>query len=178
MKVLNFPNYIFNKSYLTISVLGKSLKLNIKYLSTSHSVELVKKETEIDLFLPIKYKNKSNIDVINSAIGKLYFQLANVELEYSLELARHIFKFAPEDYKIERLNGIFYKNIKNKILIINPDIMQYSRNIINTTLLQAFCKMKYKENSKAYKKALELAMEIYEKHRIEMLIEEKIYKIG
>ena len=105
-------------------------------------------------------------------------KLANTELEYSLELARYIFKFAPEDYKIERLNDVFYKTIKNKVLIINPDIMQYSRDIINTTILQAFCKMKYKVNSKAYKEALENAMNKYEKYRKQILIEERICKIG
>ncbi len=178
MKILNFPNSIFNKSYLTISVLGINLKLNVKYLNTSNSVELVKKDNEIDLFLPAKYKNKDNMDIINSAIGKLYTKLANTELEYSLELARYIFKFAPEDYKIERLNDVFYKTIKNKVLVINPDIMQYSRDIINTTILQAFCKMKHKVNSKAYKESLENAMNKYEKHRKQMLIEERICKIG
>ena len=39
--------------------------------------------------------------------------VGNTELEYSLELARYIFKFAPEDYRIERLNDVFYKTIKN-----------------------------------------------------------------
>ena len=178
MKILNFPNSIFNKSYLTISVLGHNLKLNIKYLNTSNSVELVKRDNEIDLFLPVKYKNKDNMDIINSAIGKLYVKLANTELEYSLELARHILKFAPEDYKIQRLNNVFYKIIKNKVLIINPDIMQYNKDIINTTILQAFCKMKYKVNSKAYKEALENVMNKYEKHRKQILIEERICKIG
>jgi len=178
MKILNFPNSIFNKSYLTISVLGHNLKLNIKYLNTSSSVELVTKNNEIDLFLPTKYKNKDNMDIINSAIGKLYVKLANTELEYSLELARHILKFAPEDYKIQRLNNVFYKIIKNKVLIINPDIMQYNKDIINTTILQAFCKMKYKVNSKAYKEALENVMNKYEKHRKQILIEERICKIG
>ena len=177
MKILNFSKSIFNKSYLTISVLGNSLKLNIKYLSTSKNVELVKKDNEIDLFLPIKYKHLDNMDVINSAIGKLYNKLASTELEYSLELARHIFKFAPDDYKIERLNGNFYK-ISKKVIVINPDIMQYSKDVINTTILNAFCKMRYKVNSKAYKEALENAMNRYEKYKKQAIIEERISKVG
>ena len=58
MKILNFPNSIFNKSYLTISVLGRNLKLNVKYLNTSNSVELVKKENELIYFYPQNIKIK------------------------------------------------------------------------------------------------------------------------
>lgn len=178
MKILNFSNSIFNKSYLAISVLGKNMKLNIKYLNSSKTVELLKKETEIDLILPTKYKNSDNMNIINSAIGKLYTKLANIELESSLELARHILKFAPEDYKIDRLDDSFYKCTKNKILVINPDIMQYNRDIINTTILQAFCRMKHKTNSKTYKEALATAISTYEKYKIQEEIEERLYKIS
>lgn len=178
MKILNFSNSIFKKSYLGISVLGRNLKLNIKYTSTSKPVELVKKETEIDLILPAKYRNTDNMEIINSAIEKLYTKLANIELEFSLELARHILKFAPEDYKIEKLADSYYKCTRNKILVISPDIMQYNRNIINTTILQAFCKIKYKANSKAYKEALKTAISTYEKYKTQEAIEEKLFKIS
>ena len=42
-------------------------------------------------------------------IKKLYDEVAVKNLEYSLELARHIFKFAPDDYKIQRLKDSYYK---------------------------------------------------------------------
>lgn len=177
MKIINFSRQAINKSYLTISVLGVLLKLNIIYSNSSKTIELIKKETEIDLTLPNSYKHIDNVEIINSAIGKLYMQLATKELEYSLELARHIFKFAPEDYKIERLNGAFYK-VSKKMLVINPDIMQYNVDIINSTILQAFCKMKFKLNSKEYKQALSDAMIKYEKYKKQRMIEEKIYKVS
>lgn len=157
MNILKFEKKFISKSYLTISVLGISYKLNIKY-STSNSIELTKKDFGFELILPKKYKNSDNIDIINHAIQKLYSELATEEIEYSLELVRHILKFAPEDYKMERLNNEYYKITRNKILIINPDIIQYNREIINTTLIQAFCKMKFKLNSKAYKNALKQAL--------------------
>lgn len=178
MKILNFSNSIFKKSYLSISVFGRNLKLNIKYTSTSKPVEFIKKENEIDLILPAKYRNSDNMEIINSAIGKLYTKLANLELESSLELARHILKFAPEDYKIERLEDSYYKCIRNKILVISPDIMQYNRDIINTTILQAFCRMKYKVNSKAYKETLSTAIVTYEKYKMQTEIEEELCKIS
>lgn len=178
MGIINFSKQTLNKSYLSISVLGKSLKLNIKYIKNNTGIELIKKDLEIDLLLPIKYKNLNNMEIINSAIMKLYSKIAYTEIENSLELARHIFKFAPEDYKIEKLNGVFYKIQKNKVIVISPDIMQFNQNIINTTILQAFCKMKYKPNSKAYKEALENALNQYEKYKKKNTISKKALKVG
>ena len=166
MGILKFKNSIIPKTYLTVSVLGNSLKLNIKYLNIS-SIQLDKTNTEINLFLPQKYKNMDNMNLINLAIQKLYSEIAKTEIEYSLEIARHILKFAPEDYSIKRLDNDFYKCSKN-LLIINPDIVKFNREIINTTIIQAFCKLKYKKNTEKYKKLFADAMnkyEIYKKSR-------------
>jgi len=160
MSILNFRKTVNNQTYLTVSVLGQSLKLNVKYTNTS-SIELNKKDTEIDLFLPKAYKNIKNVDVINMAIQKLYNTIAETEIEYAMEVARHILKFAPEDYSIKRLNDEYYKCSKNKI-IVNPDIVRFNREIINTTIIQAFCKTKHKPNTIAYKKLLNNAMNEYE----------------
>ena len=160
MSILKFRKAINNQTYLTVSVLGQSLKLNIKYTNIS-SVELNKKDIEIDLFLPKMYKNIENIDVINMAIQKLYNTIAEIEIEYAMEVARHILKFAPEDYSIKRLADDFYRCSKNKI-IVNPDIVRFNREIINTTIIQAFCKTKHKPNSVTYKKLLNNAMNEYE----------------
>lgn len=163
MNILKFRKTVNNQTYLTVSVLGNSLKLNVKYINTS-SIELNKKETEIDLFLPKKYKNLDNIDIVNTAIQKLYNTIAETEIEYAMEVARHILKFAPEDYIIKRLDNEYYKCYKNKI-IINPDIVRYNREIINTTIIQAFCKTKYRPNSNAYKELLNDAINKYETYR-------------
>lgn len=164
MKVLNFEKNPIYKSYLTIAILGNSYKLNIKY-TTSNLIELTKKGSEFELVLSKKYKNLSNIEIINHAIQKLYAELAPQELETSLELVRYLLKFAPEDYKIEYLKEDYYKIAKNKVLVISPDILRYNREIINTTLIQAFCRMKFKLNSKAYKEALRNAMKQYEEYK-------------
>lgn len=176
MGVLKFKKTINNQTYLTVSVLGNSLKLNVKYTSTS-SVELNKKETEIDLFLPKSYKNLDNIDVVNMAIQKLYNTIAETEIEYAMEVARHILKFAPEDYSIKRLNDEFYKCSKNKI-IINPDIVRFNREIINTTIIQAFCKIKYRPNSIAYKELLNNAMNKYEIYKNNAVNKLRILKVS
>lgn len=177
MNILKFENKFISKSYLTISILGKSHKLNIKYTS-SNIIELLKKDDLcFELTLPKKYKNRDNIDIINQVIGKLYSEIAPPKIETSLELIRYILKFAPEDYKIERLKDSFYK-IKNKVLYINPDIIQYNTEIINTTLIQAFCKIKYKTNSKAYKEYISNSLEKYENYKEKLKQNNSFYMVG
>lgn len=160
MGIINFKKDLKSKTYLTVSVLGNSLKLNVRYANIS-SIDLNKSNTEINLLLPKKYKNMDNMEIINLAIQKLYTEIAYTEIEYAMEVARHILKFAPEDYCIKRLKNDFYKCIKNKI-IINPDIVKFNREIINTTIIQAFCKTKYKVNSIKYKNLLNDALNKYE----------------
>lgn len=175
MSILNFKKTFISKPYLTISLLGKSYKLNIKY-TTSNNVSLTKKDVEFILTLPKKYKNFDNIqELANQAIQKLYNEVAPKEIEDSLELARYILKFAPEDYKIERISSGFYKSIKKKLLVINPDIIKYSKEIINTTMIQEFCKMMYGAKTKRYKTNLTKALKEYEEYK-ELISKNSILK--
>ena len=69
MGIINFSKTVKSKSYLAISLLGSSYKLNIKYVKSS-SIDLVQNDSEFCLFLPAKYKNVDNMEIINSAIKK------------------------------------------------------------------------------------------------------------
>lgn len=158
--VLNFKKPESIKSYLSIGVLGRSLKLNITYSKISIP-ELNQETNELNLVLPISYKKLDNMEIINFSIQKLYDEIANSEIEYAMEFARHTFGFSPEDYKIKRLNNAYYK-CSNKIITINPDIVQFSPEIIYTTIIRAFCRLKYRVNSKEYKEALEFGLEKYQ----------------
>lgn len=176
MNILNFKQKEINKAYLAVSLLGKAFKLNIKYHNSS-SIELNKKEIEIDLLLPKIYKNVDKSEVIDLAIKKLYNEIANIEIENSMEIARHIFKFAPEDYVLKDLDVDYYR-IKNGIITVSPDIVKYSREVINTTILQAFCKIKYRVNSASYKKVMQSALVKYEHYKLEGFIENENIKIA
>lgn len=157
-----------NNTYLTVSILGKSLNLDVKY-RTNPIIEIDKEEAnKIVLYLPKKYKTMQNVHIINMSIEKMYDEIAEVELENIMEKIRMILGFAPEDYKIERMNDSFCK-VKNKIITINPDIVKYNKKIIETTLLQAFCKSQYKVNTNAYKKALETGIKRYEEFKFELI---------
>ena len=166
--VLKFRKQFIQKSYFSISLLGKSLKLNIDY-SKSNNTEVNKFDNEINITLPMRYKHSDNIDIINLCIQKLYNQVAIFELEYVMEFARHIYGFAPEDFKIKRIPNEYFK-YTNKTLIINPDIVQFSEEIIFTTIIKAFCKSKYRSGSKKYLDSLEFGLKEYEKYKNKKII--------
>ena len=159
--VLNFKKIFEQKTYLSVSLLGKNLQLNINY-SKKNTIEMNILDNEIEIILPTKYKD--NMDIINLCIQKLYNKVASTQIEYAMEFARHTLGFAPEDFKIKRLNKEYYK-YSNKILTISPDIVQFSEEVIYTTILKAFCKIKYRSGSKNYLNALEMALVKYAKYK-------------
>ena len=81
-----------------------------------------------------------------------------------LKRCRKKLGFAPEDYQIKRLKDSFIKNNRDKTIIINPDIVKYNKKIIETSLIQAFCKTKYREDTKLYKNLLQKSLEKYENY--------------
>jgi len=161
--ILNFKQIFIQKSYFSINLLGKNFKLNINY-SKVNDAEVNKLENEINITLPMQYKNSDNMNIINLCIQKLYSEVAILELEYVMEFARHIFGFAPEDFKIKRLANDYYK-YASKTLTINPDIVQFSKEIIFTTIIKAFCRIKYRYGSKNYLDSLEFGLNEYKKYK-------------
>lgn len=160
-KIIDLRKPVENKTYLAVSVLGKSLNLNINYKKIKVP-ELDMNDNEVNLFLPMRYKESGTVDIVSEAIKKMYDEIANIEIANSMEKIRVMLGFAPEDYELRRMKESFIKNNRNKTIIINPDITKYSKKIIETSLIQAFCKTRYKENSKEYKNLLQKSIEKYE----------------
>lgn len=147
-------------TYFSITILGCIYKLNIKYLKID-SIKIEKLEKEVNIILPKVYKDSNNEELINECIKKIYDSISKKEIENAMEFSRHIFYVAPEDYKIKRMQDCYYKYLK-KTLYINPDIVQFNRDIIYTTIIKAFCKIKFKEGTKKYQIAIERALEEYD----------------
>lgn len=167
-KIIDLSKPVEIKTYLTVSVLGKSLNLNINYKKINVP-ELDLGEKDVNIYLPMRYKESGTVDIVSMAIQKMYDEIAQIEIANSMEKIRVILGFAPEDYKIVRMNDSFIKNNKNKTININPDIVKYNHKIIETTLVQAFCKTKFKENSKDYKELLKYSIEKYENYQYKIL---------
>lgn len=167
-KIIDLTKPVEIKTYLAVSVLGKSLNLNINYKKTNIP-ELDMGEKEINIYLPMRYKNSGTVDIVSEAIKKMYNEIAEIELADCMEKIRVMLGFAPEDYQIKRMSDEFIKNNRNKTITINPDIVKYNKKIIETSLIQAFCKTKYKENSKEYKNLLQKSIERYENYQYRII---------
>lgn len=167
-KIIDLTKPVEIKTYLTVSVLGRSLNLNINFKNINVP-ELDMNDKEVNLFLPVRYKKIGTVEIVSEAIKKMYSEIAEIEIANSMEKIRVMLGFAPEDYSIKRMPDTFIKNSKNKTIIINPDITKYNRKIIETSLIQAFCKTRYKENSKEYKTLLKNAIEKYENYEYRII---------
>ncbi len=167
-KIIDLTKPVEIKTYLTVSVLGRSLNLNINFKNIN-VLELDMNDKEVNLFLPVRYKKIGTVEIVSEAIKKMYSEIAEIEIANSMEKIRVMLGFAPEDYSIKRMPDTFIKNSKNKTIIINPDITKYNRKIIETSLIQAFCKTRYKENSKEYKTLLKNAIEKYENYEYRII---------
>ena len=60
--------------------------------------------------------------------------------------------FAPEDYIIKRLkeNKMAECLSQEGIIVINPDIVKYSKETIEYIIIHEFCHLKYKTHSKKF----------------------------
>lgn len=142
-KIIDLRKPVEIKTYLTVSVLGKSLNLNINYKKIKVP-ELDMNDNEVNLFLPMRYKEAGTVDIVSEAIKKMYDEIADIEIANSMEKIRVMLGFAPEDYELKRMKESFIKNNRNRTITINPDIAKYSKKIIETSLIQAFCKTRFK----------------------------------
>ena len=98
-KIIDLRKPVEIKTYLTVSVLGKSLNLNINY-NKIKVPELDMNDNEVNLFLPMRYKEAGTVDIVSEAIKKMYDEIADIEIANSMEKIRVMLGFAPEDYEL------------------------------------------------------------------------------
>lgn len=116
------------------------------------TLNLFKKHIEI--ILPVKYIHSDKTKIIETTISKMYSSIAKEEIEPIMEDARHLLGFAPEDFKIKKIEEELAK-CSNGVITINPSILQYSREIIRFIIIHEFCHLKYKNHTKGFLELME-----------------------
>ena len=140
-------------NHAPINILGKKYDIVVKYENCKNpTLNLLKKYVEI--VLPAKYIDLNKTKIISATISKMYNSIAKDELENIMEDSRHLLGFAPEDFKIKKLDNQLAK-CSNKIITINPEIMQYPREIIRFIVIHEFCHLKYKNHTKGFYELME-----------------------
>ena len=165
-KVVDITKPAEIRTYLTVSVLGKSLSLNINYKNINVP-ELDMNEKEIDIYLPLRYKKSGTVDMVSAAIQKMYDEIAEIEIANSMEKIRVMLGFAPEDYEVKIINGKIAKCEDSKITI-NPELMKYKRETIEYVVAHEFCHLKYKSHGKRFYQIIEKYIPDYKKYEKEI----------
>ena len=130
-----------------VALLGINYKVKIVYKNINIT-ELDVKNKIIQISLPIKYKKVANPNILDLAIKKMYEQVAKVEIERAMEKYRIMLGFAPDEYEIKNIKKLGKTNEQK--IIINPDIITFSRDVIDYVVLYQYCSMKYKKNTEQF----------------------------
>ncbi len=165
-KIINKEYYFLleKRSNNIIKILGEKYYLNINY-KTSKLPKIEIKNRDIFIELPNKYKNINEKEIIKILTEKIYNKIALEQLEEIMEKTRLMLSIAPEDYKISRIKGLLGICLYNSgEIVINPDIMQYSKKAIEYVVLHEFCHLKFKTHSKGFYKMIETYMPNYKEY--------------
>ena len=139
--------YIRNE---VVKLLGEDCRVRINYKNLKKPTLTVEGKS-ITICLPNKYKKLNRDEILVKLIEKLYDLIAQTEIEMSMERVRKLVGFAPEDYKIKRIDNKMADCIKEKeLIVINPDIVKYDKETIDYIVLHQFCHLKYKTHSKSF----------------------------
>ena len=144
-----------------VKVLGINYNLFFEYKNVD-TTDLSFNSNKIHVVLPNKFKRMDNKEIVELLMSKMYQQIAEKEIERAMEKTRILLNIAPEDYKIEKMDKAIAK-CSNKIITISPDIVMYSRDVIDYIVLHEFCHLKYKNHTKSFYNMVKTYMPNYEK---------------
>ena len=147
----------------SVKIFGKNYDVEVKYQNVKTPELNLEKNYKIEIILPNKYKKIGSEQILKISIEKMYEQIANNEIEDIMEKTRKMLGLAPEEYEISRMKGVLGKNINGKITI-NPELMQYKREIIEYVVAHEFCHLKYKSHGKRFYEIIEKHIPEYEKY--------------
>ena len=145
-----------------VKIFGEEISVKVFY-SKIQNPELNLNGNIINVNLPKKYKKVKNLEIVKIAIDKMYDEIARIEIEKVMEETRIMLKgIAPENFKIKRISNKLATMTKDKTLVINPEIVKYSKQVLKYVILYEFCHLKYKTNCKSFYEMLKNYMSNYE----------------
>lgn len=152
-----------NKKGQTVKVLGKDYSFKIIYKNIK-GPNINLENDKINITLPNKYKKSDLNTILKVLMEKVYFTLAEKEIDFAMEKARVTLGFAPEEFELQKMNGVLGRCTADKKIIINPDIVMFDRKVIEYVVLHEFCHLKYKNHSKKFYELLEKYLPDYVKY--------------
>ena len=148
-------------------ILGESYYLNIYYKDINNAILNVENE-KIELILPLSYAEEDNTEQIKKMIDKMYYMIAEKEVESAMEKTRKMVGLAPEEYKIKKIKYAWGTCSSRKVITINQNLMMYSRKAIEYVILHEICHLKYMNHSKKFWEMVESYMPDYKEAEKEL----------
>lgn len=150
-----------------VRIFGKNYDIHVKYENIKTPELNLKDNYKIEIILPYKYKKIGNEQILKISIDKMYEQIANNELENIMEKTRKMLGIAPEEYEVAKMEGILGKCVNGKITI-NPELMQYKRDVIEYIIAHEFYHLKYKTHGKRFYQMIEKKFPEYKRYEKEV----------
>lgn len=151
----------------SVKIFGKNYDVQVEYKNIKAPELNLRENYKIEIILPAKYKKVGNEQILKKSIEKMYEQIANTEIEDIMEKTRKMLGIAPEDYEIRKMEKTLGKCEEGKITI-NPELMQYKREVIEYVVAHEFCHLKYKTHGKRFYQIIEKYIPEYKKYEREI----------
>lgn len=148
-------------------ILGESYYLNIYYKDINNAILNVENE-KIEIILPLSYAEEDNTEQIKKMIDKMYYMIAEKEVESAMEKTRKMVGLAPEEYKIKKIKYAWGTCSSRKVITINQNLMMYGRKAIEYVVLHEICHLKYMNHSKKFWEMVESYMPDYKEAEKEL----------
>ncbi len=148
-------------------ILGESYYLNIYYKDIATAMLNVE-NGKISIILPLQYAENDNTEQIKKMIDKMYYMVAEKEVEMAMEKTRKMVGLAPEEYRIKKVKSVWGTCSSNKKITINQNLMMYSRRAIEYVVLHEVCHLKYMNHSKKFWEMVEKYMPDYKEAEKEL----------
>ena len=136
------------KSYVSgevFKVLGNDYILNIEYDNFEKaSVNL--DNGYINIFVSENCKTEK----IKELIEKMYYKVALIIVDKSVNMWKDILKIAPGVVVIKKLKTAWGKCNSKRKITINPDLMKYDQRVIDYVVLHEFCHLRFMNHSKDF----------------------------
>lgn len=147
MNIVRVKNNLKTIERHPVKVLGKDYRVKIVYKNVNVAELDIEFDT-IKITLQNKFKKINNEQMLDFAIQKMYDEIAKVEIERAMEKIRIMVGFAPEEFEIKKIKQLGM--CENSKITINPEIVKYSRKVIDYIVLHQYCHLKYKTHCKSF----------------------------
>lgn len=148
-------------------IFGKNYDLEVRYQNIKTPELNLEENYKIEIILPNKYKKAGNEQILKMSIEKMYEQIANNEMENLMERTRKMLGIAPDEYEIKKTKNTLAKCVNGKITI-NPELMQFKKEVIEYVIAHEFCHLKYKTHGKRFYEIIEKNIPNYKKYEREI----------